>query len=666
MPNRHGTPSGPWPFIDIEDALSTEVAPRRQTHESDAEYPFNNEADNWRRYPHSLFPNWTKSQQKKSGIHDIIEPRWRNQGRHLRSTPRSSACMVYRLNILKEGRFHAKTSREPGWVVRGDTDSINQFWDALTNPAPPDTRTQTFFVDTLNGPVLQMLGTRFTIDPFFFSSSLGWIPCRYQEQFLPGRGDHITLTLMFVLTRPNRVHTSAPTPAPSSYPPSTNTIPQNGDTSYDFSIPSNFFNEQTIIDTDQPLLLQSTNTLLDHDLIGIHAVRRSIDHPSPSTVITYLPPPTQHGTTTADSLHARIMATGRSVYWTELYRVSADATLLVLAQLWYALYAWDEVLEALTTEVVWLEAHTLSTLRIYEAPKPSPSVATTDPIPASSNDAPQAPPPPEHNMDAHERTHAYIHQLHVLRAHLLHYQELLEDFRKTVAFLVDTPHPGIPADLPSQVVVQKECNTLLMDIKRLEATRAMLDERLGNAMNLAFSSVAIEDSKRRQRLSEAALRDSAAMKQIAYITMIYLPASLCAAFLGMNTHEITGDPKMPGSIPIYFAVALPLTTLTVWVMMLLYRSERRQREIEIQEGGVVAPVRAALTKLLYPIRVFIRALSFTPQKKRPKDEAVIMSTRSSVRTTSRRPTVVRSARSSVRSARRLPQDDDDEAQPEVT
>ncbi|PBK78166.1 hypothetical protein ARMSODRAFT_27426 [Armillaria solidipes] len=634
MPNRHGTPSGPWPFIDLDDPinpeqLSTAVTPRRQTHESETEYPFNNETDDWRLYPQSLFPNWTKSQQKKSGIRDIILPQ---RGGHVRSTSRTSACMVYRLSILKEGRFHAQASREPGWVVRGDTDSISQFWVALTNPAPPGTRTQTFFVDTLNGPVLQMLGTRFTIDPFFFSSSLSWIPCRYQEQFVPGRGDHITLTLVFVLTRPNRTHTSAPTPASSSYPASTSTIP--GDTSYDFSIPSNFFDEQNIIDTDEPLLLQSSNTLLEHDLVGIHAVRRSIDNPSPSTVITYLPPPSQHGITTADNLHARIMATGRSVYWTELYRVSADATLIVLAQLWYALYAWDEALEALTTEVVWLEAHTLSTLYIYETPKPAPSL---DPAPVP-NETPQPPAPPEINMDAHERTHAYIHQLHVLRAHLLHYEELLADFRKTVAFLVDTPHPGIPADLPSQVVVQKECDTLLTDIKRLEATRSMLDERVGNAMDLAFSSVTIEDSKRMQQLSEAALRDSAAMKQIAYITMLYLPASLCAAIFGMNTRELTGG---PASIPIYFAVALPLTTFMVWVMMLLYRSERRRGEIEIQEAAAAAPVRAFATRLFYPIRVFIRALSFTPQRKRPVDETIIMSARSSVRTTSRRPTVVR-------------------------
>ncbi|KAG7440527.1 uncharacterized protein BT62DRAFT_923955 [Guyanagaster necrorhizus] len=600
MPNRHGTPSGPWPFIDLNDPidpeqLSTAVAPRRQTHGSETEYPFNNEADNWRLYPQSLFPNWTRGQQKKSGIRDIIHPRRGNQGRHVRPMLGLSACIIYRLNILKEGRFHAKTSREPGWVVRGDTDSINCFWEALTKP-----------VGASGHPDSNIL--RRHLERTSVTDARNTV--------------HYRSLLLLLFSRMNTLLVSGTVSSRTerSYPASTSTIP---DTSYDFSIPSDFFSKEAVIDTDEPLLLQSSNILLDHDLIGIHAVRRSVDHPSPSTVITYLPPPLQHRITTADSLHARIMATGRSVYWTKLYRISADATLLVLAQLWYALYAWDEALEALTTEVVWLEAHTLSTLHIYEAPKPSPSLqlaTTTDPT-----SAPRDP-----------------NELHVLRAHLLHYEELLADFRKTVVFLVDTPHPGIPADLPSQIVVKKECNTLLMDIKRLEGTRAMLDERVRNAMGLAFSSVTIEDSKRMQRLSEAALRDSAAMKQIAYITMLYLPASFCA---------------MHVSIPIYFAVALPLTTLTIWVMMLLYLNEKRKREInEIGEGPVVPPVRPAVTRLLYPIRVFTRAFSFTPRKKRPIAETVMMSARFSVRTTSHRATVVRSARSSLRSSRRAPLD----------
>ena len=43
-----------------------------------------------------------------------------------------------------------------------------------------------------------------------------------------------------------------------------------------------------------------------------------------------------------------------------------------------------------------------------------------------------------------------------------------------------------------------------------------------------FSSVNLQDSKRMGEMTEAAVRDSEAMKQIAYLTMIFLPASFVA------------------------------------------------------------------------------------------------------------------------------------------
>lgn len=81
----------------------------------------------------------------------------------------------------------------------------------------------------------------------------------------------------------------------------------------------------------------------------------------------------------------------------------------------------------------------------------------------------------------------------------------------------------------SEGLLRRESTTLLNEIERLEMTRRMLDKRLGNVMALvggfpmlfyalgscslclskAFSSVNIEDSKRMQKLTEAAVRDSA-------------------------------------------------------------------------------------------------------------------------------------------------------------
>ncbi len=72
----------------------------------------------------------------------------------------------------------------------------------LKNP-----RVRALFVENMSGPVLQMLGTTYAqfpsiqlfeftvayfsynIEPFFFSSSLSWIPSRFQEDVQPGRGD---------------------------------------------------------------------------------------------------------------------------------------------------------------------------------------------------------------------------------------------------------------------------------------------------------------------------------------------------------------------------------------------------------------------------------------------------------------------------------------------
>lgn len=55
----------------------------------------------------------------------------------------------------------------------------------------------------MSGPVLQMLGAKYNIEPFFWSSSLNWIPSRFQSNVKDGYGDHITLTLIFLRSVPH-------------------------------------------------------------------------------------------------------------------------------------------------------------------------------------------------------------------------------------------------------------------------------------------------------------------------------------------------------------------------------------------------------------------------------------------------------------------------------
>lgn len=77
-------------------------------------------------------------------------------------------------------------------------------------------------------------------------------------------------------------------------------------------------------------------------------------------------------------------------------------------------------------------------------------------------------------------------ELHILRAHLVHYESLLEDFRKSVVFLVETLNmPGHDQNQENSAsLMKKECNDMLSEIERLKMSRQMQDMRLSNVINL--------------------------------------------------------------------------------------------------------------------------------------------------------------------------------------
>jgi hypothetical protein len=80
-------------------------------------------------------------------------------------------------------------------------------------------------------------------------------------------------------------------------------------------------------------------------------------------------------------------------------------------------------------------------------------------------------------------------ELHVIRAHQLHYSSLLDDFRKTVEFICTTRNPAMESFSEeirehSAELMNRECNNLLNEIDRLDMSRKMQDKRLMNVMNL--------------------------------------------------------------------------------------------------------------------------------------------------------------------------------------
>ncbi|KAH7912295.1 hypothetical protein BJ138DRAFT_1148795 [Hygrophoropsis aurantiaca] len=485
---RHATPSGPWPWMDLNSDLPSTEPPSADLSSS-----------SWRGYPQSLFGNWTPDQVKRSKM--------------LISCARAETSTIYKLDVMEGGQFEV---RRTDIISKQNED---EYWQSIQEEKRPENICiRALFVDNMTLPVLRMLGTKYNVEPFFFSSSVNWIPSRYQEDVQPGRGDHITITLPFIRTILN----DADANSLSSENTSSSYRPQ--------SPPDQMHSEpgedEEIIDTQAPLLLRPSGHILLLDLLSLHMIRST----ESSTMISYHPT-ANWGWTSAKRLHALVYTAGQSVYWNKLYKQSNDPTLVLLATLWYALYAWDEAFEVLYTHINGLESRVIST-----------------------NDM------------------RLTRELHVIQAHLLHYQTLLQDFQKSVAFVSLNPNPALSSPFytsqeqeHSNKLLKTECDNLLSEIDRLEGRRSMQTSRMKNVMNLAFASIKIEDSRSMRDLTEAAVHDSATTKRISYLTMVFLPASLIAGVFGMNVKEIQDGSR--GTLGEYAESTVVMTVLTAWIVV---------------------------------------------------------------------------------------------------
>ncbi|KAF8995128.1 hypothetical protein BDQ17DRAFT_1330773 [Cyathus striatus] len=490
--HRHAAPSAPWPWMDIDDTvdqnqLQTNLPPVPE----DCDHRHCNDRC-WNEYPKSRFPNWTEKQVKKSNIWKAIH-----------EYDKGKDCIIHHVDVNDKGLF---ANSDSIWTNFEDTKDTSQ--KIMERVIPDGLRVRALFIENLSGPVLQMLGAKYNIEPFFFSSSLNWIPSRYQEDIRPGESDRRYLTRKLILQdEPRRI--------PKQLRQQKETVMEN-------------------------LRWNRATTILD--LLSVHLFRRK----EGSVIISYHPNLENVKTTTARDLKQRIQFAGQSVYWQNIFQKSTDPTFVLLTFVWHAIYAWDEALENLYIHICALELHTI-------------------------------------------------------RAHLLHYASLLEDIHKTVEFIRISHYPALEAaDVTneqrnmSKMLMERECNNLLSEISRLEKQRVMQAKRLKNVMGLVFNSVNINDSKRMQAMTEAAVRDSAAMKQIAYLTMIFLPASYVAAVFGMNVKEIV--PGTNGALPIYICIAIPLTIVTVWIIIAFHSKDVLQGPVWRRLGWPYLFIKSYMSK----------------------------------------------------------------------
>jgi hypothetical protein len=87
------------------------------------------------------------------------------------------------------------------------------------------------------------------------------------------------------------------------------------------------------------------------------------------------------------------------------------------------------------------------------------------------------------------------HELHVIRAHQLHYSTLLEDLAHHLTFIMETNNPML--DSPrftdqdreySKETMNTECHNLLLEVERLQNGLGLQQKRLTNVMGLVGSS----------------------------------------------------------------------------------------------------------------------------------------------------------------------------------
>ncbi|KAF8958964.1 hypothetical protein BDZ97DRAFT_2046038 [Flammula alnicola] len=496
--HRHASPSAPWPWADLEDAvnhdrLETKVDPVPPScdHASC-------DGGCWKNYPQSRFPNWTRAQVKKSRIQKAIE-----------EYSKDAPCLIHQVEVDNDGLF---SSLPPVVANHGQEDAI---WSGLIQKKKPDnSRVQALFIENISGPILQMLGAKYNIEPFFWSSSLNWIPSRFQEEVKPRSGDHITITLTYLRSVKSDGRITETEPSYYHQEPNCGP-PKDCDQHSHVSLK---------IDTQAPLSLSSKKRMLVLDLLAVHLVR-NVDG---GTIISYHPTGSG-GPTTAEFLHDRVRFAGTYVYWQSIFKNFSDPTFVLLTFLWHAMYGWDEALEHLYDHICSLETQIVATAKT-----------------------------------------SLTHELHIIRAHHLHYSSLLDDVAKHVTFIQETVNPALER-LPeeykkaNQTIMDRECANLLAEVKRLQGELTMQERRLKNVNDLVFSSVNITDSRYMRQMTETAVRDSAAMKQIAYLTMFFLPASFVAGVFGMNVSEI--NPGTLGTLAHYLAAALSLTMVTVWIII---------------------------------------------------------------------------------------------------
>jgi hypothetical protein len=160
--HRHATPSGPWPWMDVDS---------EETHHQPQATPCPHLncgiCPQWSLYPQSHFPNWTPDQVQRCKIAPFITSRQHN-------------CRLYHVDIQDQRGLFVPQEESPPAEFHLTNDRHIELWEWLKlsvsfhlvfhfccgvlipghQSRPAGLRARALFVDNMSGPALQILGAR--------------------------------------------------------------------------------------------------------------------------------------------------------------------------------------------------------------------------------------------------------------------------------------------------------------------------------------------------------------------------------------------------------------------------------------------------------------------------------------------------------------------------
>ncbi|PLB34928.1 uncharacterized protein BDW47DRAFT_111295 [Aspergillus candidus] len=185
-----------------------------------------------------------------------------------------------------------------------------------------------------------------------------------------------------------------------------------------------------------------------------------------------------------------------------------------------------------------------------------------------------------------------FHNLHDIARHIFHSTETLQVAEATLTNLRDElsrwrdEHPDLVDGLMrgSWMQTQQKVVFAAREITSARIRSQSLTDRLQNEINLAFNLVS-------QRFGKDAQSDSAIMKTIGVVSLVYLPGTFVSGVFGTNFFDMDslGQGESTWAVSsnfwLYWAVTVPLTLVTVmaWALWHFYQTKTRRGQARMMK-----------------------------------------------------------------------------------